>query len=94
MDGKITTPSQFKVDVWKHVGFKVERDSKNNELDKENAVCKLCLIIVKYCGNTANLQVHLARHHSEILAEKQPPKRIKPNQTTLLDNFLPSTSPR
>ena len=36
MDGKLTTPPQFKVDVWKHFGFKVKRDSKNNELDKEN----------------------------------------------------------
>ena len=94
MDGKIITPPQFKVDVWKHFGFKVKRDSKQNELDKENAVCRLCLVAVKYCGNTTNLRVHLARHHAEILAEKHPPKQTEPNQTMLLDNFLPSTSPR
>lgn len=46
---------------------------------------------MKYCGNTTNLRLKLARHHAEILPFKQPPKRIEPNQTTL-DNLLPSTS--
>lgn len=92
MANNITTPSQFKADVWKHFGFKVINGSKN-EFDKNNAVCKLCLAAVKYCENTTNLRTHLARHHAEVLAQKQLPKRTEPNQTTL-DNFLPSTSPR
>ena len=45
MDGKLTTPPQFKVDIWKHFGFKVKSDSKNNELDKENITAR------KFHGN-------------------------------------------
>lgn len=92
MANNVTTPSQYEADVWKHFGFQVIKGSKD-ELDKENAVCKLCLATMKYRGNTTNLRTHLARHHAEVLAQKQPPKQIEPNQTTL-DNFIPSTSPR
>lgn len=67
-------PSQYKAEVWKHFGFQVIKGSRNNELDKENAVCKLCLATVKYCGNTTNLRTHLARHYAEVLAQKQQPK--------------------
>ena len=48
MDAKIIIPLQFKADIWKHFGNKAKKYSKNNELDKENAVCKLCLVAVKY----------------------------------------------
>ena len=40
MDGKLTTPPRFKVDVWKHFDFKAKRDNKNNELDKENITAR------------------------------------------------------
>lgn len=91
MANKITTPPQYKADVWKYFGFQPK--GSKNELDKDNAVCKMCLAPVKYCGNTTNLRAHLARHHAEVLAEKHPKKRIETNQTTL-DNLLPSNSPR
>ena len=45
MDGKLTTSPQFKVDIWKQFGFKVKRDSKDNELDKENFTAR------KFHGN-------------------------------------------
>ena len=38
MDGKLTTPLQFKVDIWKHFGFKVKRDSKNNVLHRDLSI--------------------------------------------------------
>ncbi len=92
MADKITTPPQFKAKVWKHFGFQVKSGSKNNKLEKENAVCKLCFAAVKYCGNTTNLRTHLTRHHPKILAQRQPPRPVELKQTTL-GNFLPSTSP-
>ncbi|XP_029958862.1 zinc finger BED domain-containing protein 1-like isoform X2 [Salarias fasciatus] len=91
MASKLTTPPQYKADVWKYFGFQLK--GGKNDLDKDNAVCKICLALVKYCGNTTNLRAHLARHHAEVLAEKQPQKRIEPNQTTV-DALLPSNSPR
>ena len=46
-------PSHLKADVWLHFRFKTHKDTQ--ELDKNKAVCKLCKIEVKYCGNTTNL---------------------------------------
>ncbi|XP_041862941.1 E3 SUMO-protein ligase ZBED1-like [Melanotaenia boesemani] len=64
-EGKTTllkAPSSLKADVWLYFGFKPS-ESNIEELDKTKAVCKLCDIEVKYCGNTTNLRNHLTRHH-------------------------------
>lgn len=72
--------------VWFHKGW----GKKNNMLDKQ-AICKLCNMRVKYCGNTTNLRKHLTRHHP---AETQ---STRPKQTSLeqiLAPKLPANSQR
>ncbi|XP_051990723.1 E3 SUMO-protein ligase ZBED1-like isoform X2 [Xyrauchen texanus] len=91
---KITAaPSKYKADVWVHFGFKNKLGSI--ELDKTNAICKLCHAAIKYSGNTTNLRTHLVRRHADITLQ-QLPKPIEHRQTTLdnISNKLPSTSAR
>uniref|UniRef100_A0A3P8QZG9 BED-type domain-containing protein n=1 Tax=Astatotilapia calliptera TaxID=8154 RepID=A0A3P8QZG9_ASTCA len=61
-------PPSLKADVWQHFGFKNCEDSE--EPDKSKAVCKMCKMEVKHCGNTTNLRNHLTRHHPDILLAK------------------------
>ncbi|KAK0139888.1 hypothetical protein N1851_023198 [Merluccius polli] len=71
------------------------KEKKHSELDKEYALCKLCVAPIRYSGNTTNLRTHIARHHPDILAQPEPPKPSDPKQTTLdIAKVLPSTSTR
>lgn len=54
---------KFKADVWQHFDFKKKNDSE--ELDRNNAICKICKFQIKYSGNTTNVGSHLTRHHPE-----------------------------
>lgn len=65
---QLNAPSGLKADVWKHFGFKTYEGRK--ELDKTNAICKLCQMQVKYSGNTTNLRHHLTRHHADRVSAK------------------------
>ena len=85
----LKTPPGLKADVWKHFGFKSYKDK--DELDKTNAVCKLCRRDVPYTGNTTNLRNHIARHHGELA------KPTSSSQTALEKAFcvkFPSNSTR
>ncbi|KAF0029349.1 hypothetical protein F2P81_018454 [Scophthalmus maximus] len=87
-------PSKYKADVWVHFGFKNKPGSM--DLDKANAICKLCHAAVKYSGNTTNLRTHLVRRHADTIKLQQQPKPVDLRQTTLDDttNKFSSTSSR
>ena len=87
-------PSKYKADVWVHFGFKNKPGSM--DLDKANAICKLCHAAVKCSDNTTNLRTHLIRRHADTITLQQRPKPVYPRQTTLDDatNKLSSTSSR
>lgn len=55
-------PAAFKADVWSYLGFRTKEGRK----DKSYAVCEICTARVKYLDTTANLQVHVSRHHSDV----------------------------
>lgn len=52
-------PKQYKSSVWQHFGF----FKKGGNLDKTNAICKMCRAAIKYTGSTSNLATHLKRRH-------------------------------
>lgn len=85
----LKTPPGLKADVWEHFGFKSYEDK--DELDRTNAVCKLCRRDVPYSGNTTNLRNHIARHHGDLA------KPASSSQTALEKAFgvkFPSNSMR
>lgn len=84
-------PSQYKANVWVHFGFKNKPGSM--DMDKTNAICKLCHAAIKYSGNTTNLRTHLVRCHAEMTLKEKQPKPGDQKQTTL-DYKLPSNSAR
>ncbi len=57
----LKTPDSLKSDIRQHFGFR--NSLGTNVLDKSKAICKLCQLEVKYCGNTTNLRNHMSRHH-------------------------------
>ncbi|KAL0151535.1 hypothetical protein M9458_053187 [Cirrhinus mrigala] len=85
-------PSHFKSKVWKHFGF--HKLPGNEQLDMSKAVCKLCRILVTYCGNTTNMSAHLARHHPELNAKQPEKAEASASQRTLNETLykLPSVS--
>ena len=56
-------PSKLKAKKWVHFGF--WRTARVWDLDMSYAVCRLCKCKVKYCTNTTNLHLLIARHHPE-----------------------------
>lgn len=87
---QLKSPPGLKADVWHHFGFK--RFEDRDELDRTNAVCKLCRLEVKHSGNTTNLCNHLSRHHADTISAKP-----AANQTALEKAFgvkFPSNSQR
>lgn len=81
--------ARLKADVWVHFGFK--KDGKNDVLDKQQAIFKLCNGTVKYCGNTTNLCNHLTRHHP---AETQSTRLKQTSLEQVLAPKLPASSQR
>uniref|UniRef100_A0A3P8QXP5 BED-type domain-containing protein n=1 Tax=Astatotilapia calliptera TaxID=8154 RepID=A0A3P8QXP5_ASTCA len=81
----------LKADVWQHFGFKNCEDSE--EPDKSKAVCKMCKMEVKHCGNTTNLRNHLTRHHPDILLAKTADTKQRSLEKAFAVKFE-STSPR
>lgn len=61
--------TNVKADVWAHFGFHCKPET-NEEVDKTKVVCKHCHTVLKYC-NITNLRNHLARHHADIMQQKQ-----------------------
>ncbi|KAK6196376.1 hypothetical protein SNE40_001613 [Patella caerulea] len=49
-------PAKYKSKVWVNFGFL--------KGDNTKVVCRICKTIIKFCGNTTNLNTHLTRHHS------------------------------
>lgn len=93
----IPAPTHFKSKVWKHFGF--YKLPGKTERDMRKGVCKLCRGLVTYCGNTTNLQAHLARHHPTLKLATVNPEPPKPSssgqqQQSIEDslNKLPSGS--
>uniref|UniRef100_A0A3P9CVN5 BED-type domain-containing protein n=1 Tax=Maylandia zebra TaxID=106582 RepID=A0A3P9CVN5_9CICH len=89
----ICSPSTLRAaaDVWQHFGFKNCEDSE--EPDKSKAVCKMCKMEVKHCGNTTNLRNHLTRHHPDILLAKTADTKQRSLEKAFAVKFE-STSPR
>ena len=56
-DGSRAAHSKYKADVWVHFGFKNKPGSM--DLDKANAISKLCHAAMKFSSNTTNLQTDL-----------------------------------
>ena len=52
----VNAPANHKSKVWKHFGL--PKDQR-----KGVAICKLCLMDIKFSGGTTNLATHLRRHH-------------------------------
>lgn len=91
----LVSPGNLKALVWQQLGFKKNHDSE--EPDKNNAICKICEVEVKYNGNTTNLRSHLARHHPEFAQQAGKMKPLALQQTRLAAAFgskFPSTSVR
>ena len=55
-----------KANIWEHVGFIKEPDKP---LDKTRVGCKLCRMVLKYCGNNTNLTDHVRRKHATCLQQ-------------------------
>ena len=53
-------PPTFRSPVWQNFGFP---ESDRGVVDKQSTICKLCSTVLKYTGNTTNMQTHLNRHH-------------------------------
>ncbi|KAG1925191.1 zinc finger BED domain-containing protein [Pimephales promelas] len=63
-------PPTSKANVWAHFGFNC-KPGTNEVVDKTKVVCKHCHTVLKYCNNTTNLRNHLARHHADLMQQKQ-----------------------
>ena len=60
------TSRKGKANIWEHFGFIKEPDKP---LDKTRVRCKLCRMVLKYCGNTTNLTDHVRRKHATHLQQ-------------------------
>ncbi|KAL2102146.1 hypothetical protein ACEWY4_001314 [Coilia grayii] len=78
----LKTPESLKSPIWHHFGFRT--DTGTDGLDKSKAICKLCKLEVKYCGNTTNLRNHLLRHHPELTSKPSGPQQMKLKETLQL----------
>ena len=59
-------PKPFKSSVWKHLGF--YEQTNLTELDKANAICKVCKVPLVYRSETtSNLNKHLETRHPHLL---------------------------
>ncbi|XP_028254439.1 zinc finger BED domain-containing protein 1-like [Parambassis ranga] len=63
----LKTPDTVKATIWSHFGFR--NDKEKDKLDKSKAICKVCQMEVKYCGNTTNLRNHMLRHHQDLMSK-------------------------
>lgn len=85
-------PANFKSKVWAPFGFWSVAGTK---LDKDYAVCKNCLLKVRYTGGTTNMHSHLLRHHPELtekaVAVSSP---AQPSVDTFFQAKLPFNSAR
>uniref|UniRef100_A0A668ALH7 BED-type domain-containing protein n=1 Tax=Myripristis murdjan TaxID=586833 RepID=A0A668ALH7_9TELE len=60
-------PGKQKSRVWSVFGF----HKKDGQLDKSQAICKLCRAALKYTGSTTNLDFHARRKHGDEYGEIQ-----------------------
>ncbi|KAK0143586.1 Zinc finger BED domain-containing protein 1 [Merluccius polli] len=75
--------------VWLYFGFR----KKEGNLDKTHAICKRCLVELKYTGNTTNLANHLQRKHSITHTQVTTPNTVA-EATPPVTNFFPPTLSR
>ena len=54
--------------MWKDAPATFIKDKQN--CDEDYAICKNCLVKVKFRGNTMKMQSHLQQHHPDILVVK------------------------
>ena len=59
---EIVENKKAKSTVWQHFGFVKEKD----EVSKNRIACRHCKMILKYSGNTSNLNDHMTRKHPSI----------------------------
>lgn len=83
-------PKQLKSSVWKHFGFYEQTNS--TELDKANAICKVCKVPLVYrTGTTSNLNKHLETRHPHLLKSDEG-KRKATNDEASTSKATDSTS--
>ncbi|KAM8733234.1 E3 SUMO-protein ligase ZBED1-like [Acanthopagrus schlegelii] len=78
----LKTPESLKAPIWHHFGFR--KDKGKDALDKSKAICKVCQMEIKYCGNTTNLRNHLLRHHRDLTSNPPGPQQMKLKETLQL----------
>ena len=49
--------------LWKYFGFLATGSGDSEMCDKKKAVCRLCMVVSPYSGNTTNFATHLEHHH-------------------------------
>ena len=85
---EITTPDNFRSDVWKVFGFQ----TINGKItDKEVAICRICKIRMKYHSSTSNLRANLMTFHPDKLGDLSEEPPLKQARIT---SFLPLSSSR
>lgn len=62
--GEVKTPELLKADIWNYFGF---RNVETTKFDISKAICKICQMEVKFCGNMTNFRNHMQQHHQENL---------------------------
>ncbi|XP_051799781.1 focadhesin isoform X3 [Acanthochromis polyacanthus] len=81
-------PESLKADIWNY--FRFRNDDSRKELDRSKAICKICQMEVKFCGNTTNLRNHMQRHHQDIMSKAAGLQQNKLKEALQ----LPASSPR
>ncbi|XP_046542896.1 E3 SUMO-protein ligase ZBED1-like [Haliotis rubra] len=59
-------PASFKSSVWQAFGFPIEYINGKKLVKKDETVCRLCYLRIRYTGSTTNMSTHLRRHHPDI----------------------------
>ena len=63
---EIIKNTKGKANVWAHFGFVKEND--DDIVDKTSVACKICRLVLKYSGNTTNLNDHIRRRHASAMS--------------------------
>ena len=65
---EIHLPVTYRSGVWGHFGF----TKRDGQLEKTNAICKMCHAASKHTGSTTNLTSYLKRRHGVNVTERSP----------------------
>ncbi|MEQ2281986.1 hypothetical protein AMECASPLE_035954 [Ameca splendens] len=76
----------FKSEVWKHFGFVVSRNEKEEKVTDKQTICKQCQSTVQHTsGITSNMRSHLTTQHPGKYQESV--KKFQSGQKTLHEAF-------